>query len=93
MLLEKERNNHQEENKITFNITYCPTFQNTKTILDELQILDKEHQIVFPNNTIVGFKMEKTLTDHLVTASVPILNKTLGSEPCGKRNCRSANLL
>ena len=29
-LLEKERN-HPEENKLTFNITYYPAFQNTKT--------------------------------------------------------------
>ena len=45
-MLEKEHN-HPEENKLTFNITYYPTFQNTKTILEELQILlapDKEHQ-------------------------------------------------
>ena len=43
-LLEKERN-HPEENKLTFNITYCPAFQNIKAILEELQILlapDKE---------------------------------------------------
>ena len=37
-LLEKECN-HQEENKLTFNIKYYPAFQNTKTILEELQIL------------------------------------------------------
>ena len=44
-LLEKERN-HSEENKLTFDITYYPTFQNTKTSLEELQILlvpDEEH--------------------------------------------------
>ena len=36
--LEKERN-HQEENKLMFNISYYPAFQNTKTILEILQIL------------------------------------------------------
>ena len=44
-LLEKEHN-HPEEIKLTFYITYYPAFQNTKTILEELQILltpDKEH--------------------------------------------------
>ena len=88
-LLEKERN-HPEENKLTFNITYYPAFQNTKTILEELQILlapDKEHQKVFPNVPIVGFYTGKSLKDHLVRASVPILNNILGSEPCKKRNC------
>ena len=86
-LLEKERN-HPEENKLTFNITYYHASQNTKTTLEELQILlapDKEHQKVFPNVPIVGFRI---LKDHLVRASLPILNQTLGSESCGKRNCQ-----
>ena len=44
-LLEKERNN-QEKNKLKFNKTYYPAFQNTKTILEELPIIltpDKEY--------------------------------------------------
>ena len=80
---------HPEENKLTFNITYYPTFQNTKTILEELQILlepDKEHHKVFPNVPVVGFRNGKNLKDHLVRASLLILNKTIGSEPCGERN-------
>ena len=94
-MLEKERN-HPEENKLTFNITYYPAFQNTKTILEELQILlapDKEHQKVFPKVPIKGFHDGKSLKDHLVRASLPILNQTLGSEPVGKETARSANLL
>ena len=58
-LLEKEHN-HPEENKFTFNIIYDPAFQNTKTILEELQILlasDKEHERVFHNAPIVGFRI------------------------------------
>ena len=89
-MLEKERN-HPEENKLTFNITYCPAFQNTKRILEELQILlalDKEHQKVFPNVPIVGFRNGKSLKNHLVRASLPILNHTLGCERCEKRNCQ-----
>ena len=38
--------------------------------------------------TIVGFRNGKSLKDHLVRASLPILNQTLGSESCGKRNCQ-----
>ena len=86
-LLEKERN-HPEENKLTFNITYYPGFPNTKTILEKLQILlapDKEHQKVFPNVSIVGFRNGKSLKNHLVKASLRILNHTLGSDPCGKK--------
>ena len=89
-MLEKEHN-HPEENKLTFNITYYSAFQNTKTILEELQILlasDKEHQKVFPNVPIVGFRNGKSLKDRLVRASPPILNQTLGSESYGKRNCQ-----
>ena len=94
-MLEKERN-HPEGNKLTLNITHYPAFQNTKTILEELQILsapDKEHQKVFPKVPTVGFRNGKSLKDHLVRASLPILNHTLGSEPCGKKTARSANLL
>ena len=89
-LLEKERN-HQEEKKLTFNITYYPAFQNTKTILEELQILlasDNEDQKVFPNVHIVGFCNGKRLKDHIVRALLLNLNNTLGSEPCGKGNCQ-----
>ena len=89
-MLEKERN-HPGENKLTFNITYYPAFQNSKTVLEELQILlvpDKEHQKVFPNVPIVGFHIGKSSKDHLERASLPIRNNTLGSEACGKRNCQ-----
>ena len=57
--------------------------------MEELQILlapDKEHQRGFPKVPIVGFRNRKILKDHLVRASLAILNQTLGSEPCGKRN-------
>ena len=94
-LLEKERN-HPEENKLTFNITYYPAFQNTKTILEELQILlapDKVHQKVFPNVPIVGFHNGKGFKDHLVRDSLPIVNQTLGRSHVGKETARSANLL
>ena len=42
---------------------------------------------MFPKVPIVGFRNRKGLKDHLVRASLPILNQTLGIEPCGKRNC------
>ena len=80
-MLEKERN-HQEENKLKFNITYFPAFKSANTILEELQILVapvKEHQKVFPNVPIVGFHNGKSLKDNLVKALLPILNNTLGS--------------
>ena len=72
--------NHPKENKVTFNITYDPVFQNTKAVLEELQILlapNKEHQKVFPYVPIVGFHNGKKLKGHLVRASLPILDNTL----------------
>ena len=72
-------------------MTYNPAFQKTETLLEELQILlapDKEHQKVFPNVPIVGSRNGKSLKDHLVRASLPTLSDTLGSEPCGNRNCQ-----
>ena len=50
---------------------------------------DKEHQNVFRKVPIVGFRNGKSLKDHLVRASLPILNHTLGNESCGKRNCQA----
>ena len=43
---------------------------------------------MFPKVPIVGFRNGKSLKNHLVRASLPILNQTLGSESCGKRNCQ-----
>ena len=43
---------------------------------------------MFPNVPIAGFRNGKSLKDYLVRASLPILNNTLGREPCGKRNCQ-----
>ena len=54
--------------------------------MEELQIPDDKHQKVFPNVPIAGFCNGKRLTDHLVKASLAILNNTLGSEPCGETN-------
>ena len=46
----ERRNTGISESKLTFNITYYPTFQNVRSILEELQILlatDKEHKFFF----------------------------------------------
>ena len=42
---------------------------------------------------IVGFHNEKSLEDHIVRTSLPIPNHTLGSEPCGKRNCQVCQVI
>ena len=70
-LLERE-NTKTSESKLTFNITYYPEFQNVRSILEELLILqapDKEHKKVFSKFPIVGFRNGKSLKGYLVRAA------------------------
>ena len=65
--LETEKTKTSEQ-KLTFDITYNPVFQNIKNILQKLHLLlapDKEHKKVFPNVTVVGFRDGKSLKDYL----------------------------
>ena len=46
------------EQKLTFNITYYPVFQNVRAIMEELHILltpNKDYKKVFLNVLVVGF--------------------------------------
>ena len=64
-LLEKEKQ-QMPEKKLTFNITYNPTFQNVRRIMEELHILltpNKEHRKVFSDVHVVGFRDGKSLKD------------------------------
>ena len=57
-LLEREKQQMSEQ-KIAFNITYYPAFQNVRAIMEELHILltpNKEHKKVFPNVPSIGFR-------------------------------------
>ena len=62
-----ERKNSQlAEQKLTFNITYYPAFQNVRGITEELQILlipNKEHMKVFPIALVITFWNRQTLKD------------------------------
>ena len=52
------------EQKLTFNITYYPAFQNVRAIMEELHILlipNKEHKKVFPHVPVIGFGMARAL--------------------------------
>ena len=78
------------EQKLTFNITYYPAFQNVRAIIEELHILltpDKEHKKVFPNVPVIGIRNGKSLKDFLVRATLPILNERGRCEPHGKKTC------
>ena len=90
-LLDRE-NTREEQNKITFNLTYYPVFQNVKKLLAELHLLltpDVAHKAVFTNVPIIGFKNDRSLKDHLVRAVLPKVDAEGGSKPCGgkKRSC------
>ena len=64
------------EQKVTFNITYYPAFQNVSAIMKELYILltpNKEHKKVFPNVLVIRFRNGKSFKDCLVRATLPIL--------------------
>ena len=72
-LLDRE-NTGEEQNKITFNLTYYPVFQNVKKILAELYLLlmpDVAHKAVFSKVPIIGYKKDRRLKDHLFRAVLP----------------------
>ena len=84
-------NTRTSESKLIFNITYYPAFQSVRSILEELQILlapHKEHEKVFPEVPVVGFRNGKSLKDCLVRAPLPKMDNAGGSEPCGKGTCQ-----
>ena len=77
-LLERERL-HMSEQKLTFNITYYPAFQNFKVIKKELYILvtpNKKHKKVSPILPILGFRNSKRVKDFLVSTELPKLNES-----------------
>ena len=86
-LVEREKPQMSEQ-KLTFNITYHPAFQNFRTIMEELHILltpNKEHKKLFCNVSFIEFRNGKSLKDFLVRAILPKLNGGGRSEPCWKK--------
>ena len=80
--------------KLTFNIIYYPVLQNIRNILRELHLLlapDEEHEKVFPDVSVVGFRNGKSLKDLLVRAALPKTNETGRCEPCGRKTCLVCN--
>ena len=83
------------EQKLTFNITYYPAFQNVRAVMEELHTLltpNKEHKKVFPNVLVIGFQNGKSLKDFLVRATLPKLSGSGRCEPCGEKNLFSLSL-
>ena len=79
------------KSKLVFNITYHPSFNRLSAVLRKIQIIlacDKEHQNVFPDIPILGFRKGKSLKDMLVRAKVPKSANIEGtSEGCQGKRC------
>ena len=83
-LLDRE-NTREEQNKITFNLTYYPVFENVKKISAESRLLltpDVAHKAVFTNVLI-------SLKDHLAWVMIPKVDAEGRSKSCGckKHSC------
>ena len=89
-LLKRERD--ERKSKLTLNITFHPAFQNLNRILGKIHILlacNKEHQQVFQDIPIVGFRKGKSLKDMLVRAKVPPVEGDKGkSQECSGNKCK-----
>ena len=67
-LLEKV-NNQEEQNKITFDITYHQVFLDVRRILEESYVIlesDDGYKKVFPDVSMIDFKINRNLKAHLV---------------------------
>ena len=78
-------------NKITFNIAYHPAYRCLNGILRKIHPIlafNKEHQHVFKDPPIVGFRRGKSLKDMLVRAKVPpLVNEGGKSGGCSGKRC------
>ena len=90
-------NNRKSIDKPVLNITYYPVFAKLKDVLKSIHILltpDKEHQKVFKEIPLIGFRRGKSLKDMLVRAKVPPLKSRQGScGPCKKPRCQICNFV
>ena len=79
------------EDKLTFNLTYHPSFQIIYKVLRKLHVIlksDKFHKEVFQDIPTVGFRNGKSLKDMLVRAKVPQLKHSKGSSMgCQNNRC------
>ena len=88
-MLDRE-NTREEQNKIPFNLTYYPVFENVKKILAEL------HLLLTPEVPIIAFKNDRGLKDHLVWDVLHKVDAEGRSKLCGSKKhscevCKSVN--
>ena len=81
-----------KEKRLVLNVTYHPAFSKLKKVMSNIHILltpDQEHNRVFKEVPIIGFRRAKSLKNLLVRAKVPPLYKKEGScGPCNKPRCK-----
>jgi len=76
--------------KLVLNVTYHPAFKGIRDILNKVHLLlthDGEHQKVFTEVPIVGFKRGKSLQDMLVRARLRELQQEGESAKCHGKRC------
>ena len=87
----------REAPDLVFNITYHPAFSRLKTILSNIHLLlapNLEHQKVFPNIPVVGFKRGRSLQDILVRAKLRPDSQIIGQcKKCGKKRCKVCDVI
>ena len=77
----------QNDNRITYNITYYAIFKNVRKILEELHILlwpDGKRKKVIPDIPIFGFEIGESLKDHLIRLVLPKAGIACNSVHCGR---------
>ena len=76
------------QHKLRLNITYNPSFRDTRSILENIHLLltyDANYREVFPDIPVVGFRKVKSLKDFLVRAKLPQENVIWGCKKCDKK--------
>lgn len=77
--------------RLTFNIVFHPAFQNLSKLLRKLHVIlacNQDHQKVFPDIPIIGFRKGKSLQDFLVRAKVqPLEPQTGACTGCSSKRC------
>ena len=74
--------------KLTFNITYYPPFQNVRSIMKEQHTLltpNKEHKKVFPNVPVTKFRNGKGLKVLLGHSSITNFMRVKDVDDVGKK--------
>ena len=88
-LLNSQRKKENQD-KIVLNIAYHPSLAQLKVIMTRIHLLltpDNEHNKVFRDVPIIGFRRAKSLKDILVRAKVPQIKNKGSCVPCKGPRC------